>query len=307
MSATNTYIPSRYDERVVHLALGVEPRSTLDSQRLDSGVDVRWEHFPRPVDRWRRWRPQETLTSALPALHRLRSGRFTRRYDEGVDTPMDVRIVDDERNGTLRISGRGRRIVPRRLRIAIATEAVVLAAEADPSTPPHPIWQRAFPIECFPGAAADLPSGATVIRGTILRTDAGGELVPVRWARVLAETPGGVEVGWAHGDERGEFVLVVRTSSGDVAVPADPFPVALTIGAQLPPPVPDPADPLLAVIDPLWDLPLEIAVASPDPGGEATLTGRRFLAEHSLVVPLVPPQPVLVPHGRQVSVVIRIS
>jgi hypothetical protein len=124
---------------------------------------------------------------------------------------------------------------------------------------------------------------------------------------VLAETPGGVEVGWAHGDERGEFVLVVRTPAGDVAVPADPFPVALTIGAQLPPPDPDPADPLLAAVDPLWDMPLETAVASPDPGNEPTLTGRRFLPEHSLVVPLVPPQPVLVPHGRQVSVVIRIS
>lgn len=305
MTATNTYIPSRYDERVVHLALGVEPRSALDSRRLDSGVDVRWEHFPRPVDRWRRWRPQETLTSVLPSLHRQRSGRFARRYDEGVDLPMDVRIVDDERNGDLRIAGRGRRIVPRRLRIAIAAEAVVLAAEA--STPPHPIWRRAFPVECFPGAAADLPSGASVVRGTILRTDAGGDLVPVRWARVLAETPGGVEVGWAHGDERGEFVLIVRTPDGDVAVPADPFPVVLTVGAQLPPPDPDPADPLLASIDPLWDLPLEIAVASPNPGGEPTLTGRRFLPEHSLVGPLVPPQPVLVQHGRQVSVVIRIS
>lgn len=307
MSATNTYVASRYDERVVHLALGVEPRSALDSRRLDSGIDVRWERFPRPVDGWRRWRPQETLTSALPALRRQRGGRFAIRYDDGAVTPMDIRIVDDERNGSLRISGRGRRIVPRRLRIAIAAEAVVLAAEADVANPPHPIWRRAFPIECFPGAAADLPSGSTVIRGTIVRTDAAGDTVPVRWARVLAETPAGVEVGWAHGDERGEFVLVVRTSAGDVAVPADPFAVTLTIGAQLPPPDPDPADPLLAAIDPLWDLPREIAVASPVPAGEATLTGRRFLPEQSVVVPVIPPQPVLVPHGRQMSVVIRIS
>lgn len=305
MSAPNTYLPPTYDERVVHLAIGVEPRSALDSQRLDSGVDVRWERFPRPVDRWRQWRPRETLTAVLPPLHRHRSGRFARRYDEGVDTTMDVRIVDDERNGTLRISGRGRRIVPRRLRIAIADEATVLAAEADAATPPHPIWRRAFPIECFPGAAADLPSGATVIRGAILRTDDDGELVPVAWARVRADTPGGDEVGWAHGDERGEFVLVVRTSAGDIGVPADPFPVTLTVGAQLPPPDPDPADPVLAEVDPLWDLPLEVAVASPDPA-EPTLTGRRFLPEHTVVVPLEPPQPVLVPHGRQVSVVVHI-
>jgi hypothetical protein len=307
MSLLNIYTPTGYDERVIHLALGVEPRSALDAQRLDAGVDVRWERYPRPVDEWRQWRRGETLTTALPRLHRQRSGRFARRYDEGTDANMDIRVVDDERSGSLRIGGRGRRIVPRRLRVAIAAESVVVAAEADPITPPHPIWRRTFPVECFPGAAADLASGSTVIRGRILRSDAIGALVPVRWARVLAETMSGVEVGWAHGDDRGEFVLVVRPSAGNVTVPADPIPVVLSVGAALPPPDPDPLDPLLAQIDPLWDLPLETVVASPLPGTEPTLTGRRFLPEHAIVSPLVPPQPLLVAHGRQVSVTVRVT
>jgi hypothetical protein len=307
MSVLNVYTPSRYDERVVHLALGVEPRSALDAQRLEAGIDVRWERHPRPVGEWRRWRPGETLTAVLPRLHRQRSGRFARRYDEGTDTTMDIRVVDDGRSRDPRTVGGGRRIVPRRLRVAIATEAVVLAAEADPATPPHPIWRRTFPIECFPGAAADLASGSTVIRGRILRSGPIGELVPVRWARVLAETTAGVEVGWAHGDDRGEFVLVVRPSAGNVTVPTDPFPVVLTVGAVLPPPVPNPLDPLLPQVDPLWDLPLETVVASPLPATEPTLNGRRFLPEHSVVTPLVPPQPLLVAHGRQVSVTVRVT
>jgi hypothetical protein len=193
------------------------------------------------------------------------------------------------------------------VRIAIADEQTVLAAEANPSTPPHPAWRRIFPLDCFPGAAVDLPSGATVLRGTVVRTDDHGVLVPARWIRVRATTPTGAEVGWAHGDDRGEFVLVATHPEGEVALPADPLLVLLTIGALLPPTQPDALDPLLAEVDPLWDLPLEVAVASPNPTGEPTLTGRRFLPEHTQLSPLNPASPIALPHGRQTSVVIRIT
>jgi hypothetical protein len=300
----NVHTPSRYDERITHLALGIEPRSAIAGSRLGDGVDIRWERHPRPVDRWRRWRPGDTLTAALPRLDRHPSGRFARRYDQPIATEMDVRIVDDDRNGSMRVSGRGRRIVPRRLRIAIADEQTVLDAEADPSTPPHDAWRRMFPVACFPGSAADLASGSTVLRGTLRHDRGDGVLVPVRWARVRAATLAGVEVGWAHGDDRGEFVLVVPAADA-VNVPADPLLVRLTVGAALPPPTPDPADPLLSAIDPLWDLPREPVVAAPDPDTEPTMNGRRFLAEHTQFSPLVPP--IALQHGRQTSVEIQIT
>jgi hypothetical protein len=304
----NVYTPARYDERVVHLALGVEPRDAISDMRLSSGVDVRIERFPQPVGEWRPWRPGETLTSALPRMPRHHSGRFAVRYDEGVPTTIDLRVVDDAQVGARRVPGLGRRIVPRRARVTIADEATVLAAEADPAVPPHPLWLRSFPLWCMPGSDAHLPSRATVVRGTIVRLDAGtGALVPVRWARARARNAAGDDVGWAHGDDRGEFVLVVEQSENDIVVPADPLPVSLTVGAVLPPPQPAPADPTRAEVDPLWDLPLETLVLSPAPSTEPSLTGRDFLPGQTPLTPLDPPQPVDLPHGREISIVVRIA
>lgn len=302
----NVYTAGRYDERAFHLALGVEPLDGVSGLRLPSGVDVRIERFPRPVGRWRPWRPGETLTAVLPPMPRHRSGRFALRYDHGATTTIDLRVVGDARIGGTRVAGLGRRIAPRRARVTIATEDEVLDAEADPASPPHPLWRRSLPLWCLPGADAQLRSGLTVVRGRILHLVA-GSLVPVRWARVRARNAGGADVGWAHGDDRGEFVLVVEQSPADVVVPPDPLAVTLTIGAVLPPPVPDPADPVLTEVDPLWDLPLEDVVLSPTPAAEASLTGRGFLPVHSLLSPLDPPQPVDLPHGRETSITIRIA
>lgn len=310
-SPVNVATPPRFDERVVHLALGVEPRDASSGARLDARVDVRVERFAEPVDRWRRWRPGETLTGALPRLPRHHSGRFALRYDERVDTTMRLRVVDDLLLGATRVAGLGRRVVPRRVQVSIASEAVVLAAEAanirDPSSPPHPAWQRIVPLWCWPGAAADLPSRATVLRGRVVHTDpATGALVPRRWVRVRATDTAGDEVGWAHGDDRGEFVLVLERAAGDVVVPDDPLTVTLTVGV-LPPAVPDSADPLRAQVDPLWDLPVEPVLPSPTPHTEPTLTGRRFLAEHDPRPPTDPAQPVEVRHGRETSIVVRVA
>ncbi len=307
----NVYTPARYDERVFHLALGVEPRDGNSGQRLVSSVDVRLERFPRPVDQWRAWRPGETLTALLARMHRHRSGRFVRRYDEdstGIPAQVALRIVDDRRAGRLRVAGEGRTIVPRRVSVDVAAEAVVLAAEADPATPPHPLWRRVFPLACFPGADAPLPSRATVMRGRVVRADPlTGDLVPVRWTRVRARDANGDDVGWAHGDDRGEFLLVVAPAPGGVAVAGDPLPVSLVVGAVLPPPTPDPSDPLLAKIDPLWDLTVEVVVASPAPHLAPWVNGRRFLPQHSQLVPLDPPQPIALPVGQETSVTVRIA
>lgn len=303
----NVHTPARYDERILHLALGVEPRDAASGLRLGDTVDVRLESFPRPVDAWRRWPPGATLTAALPRLDRHPGGRFSRRYDQPVPLPTTVRIVDDRRRGGGRDPGEGRSIVPRRVRLDLADEQTVLDAEADPDVPPHPAWRRVFPLACFPGATAALPPGATVLRGRIRRDVGGGQLRPVRWARVRARDADDVDVGWAHGDDRGEFVLVVAPLDDGVVVPASPLAVTLTVGADIPAPLPDPADPRLAEVDPLWDLPVEDVVSSPTPHVEPTISGRRFLPTHTVGAPLQPPAPLALPIGRETAAEIIVA
>ena len=292
----NLYTPSRYDERIIRLAVGVEPRTAIGRQRLGSGVDVRWEQFPRPLHEWRRWRPGETLTEFLPRLTRHHSGRFARRYDEGVRTPMALRIVD----------ATGRRLVPRRLSIDIMAETVVAAAEGPPPPPAGSDLRRVFPVDLFPGAAADLPSGATVIRGSVRRV-VGGSAQPVRWARVVALAASGDELGWAHGDDRGEFVLVVGTPGGNPAIAPDPIRVKLQVSAVVPAAAPDTADPLRATVDPLWDLPVEPIDPHPSALGDQQLSGRIALPGHALTAPAEPAGLVDLPHGRTRSLVVRIA
>ena len=303
----NVHTPERYDERTFHLAVGVEPRDAATGQRLASSVDVRIEDAPAPLAAWRPWRPGEVLTPYLGRLPRRRSGRFGALYDAGTRTPVRLRIVEDAVAGSRRLPGEGRRIVPRRVEIAIADEATVLAAEADPATAPVPVWQRTAPVWCFPGASAPLPSRATVVRGRLVRDD-GSALAPVRWARVRADNVDGDPVGWAHGDDRGEFVLVVEPTAGGVVIPDDPLSVTLTVGAALPPMGPgDLADPFRAEVDPLWDLPVETLTLAADPAAEPSLTGRRFLPGHVQLSPLSPAPPINLPLGRETSLTVQIA
>jgi hypothetical protein len=114
----------------------------------------------------------------------------------------------------------------------------------------------------WPGAAYVLPATATAIRGRVLRGAALAVATPVRWARVIATIPStelvfaaATPVGFAHGDDRGEFVVALerRMVSGAALTSA----VDVRLWACLPPPVPppDPAKPP----DPLHGLPFEEA------------------------------------------------
>lgn len=297
------FVPGRYDERISRLALGIEPQDANSGHRMGADVDIRLESYPRPVDRWRVWPPGATLTEALPRLDHHHSGRFAQRYDQGVTLRPVCRIVADDVRGRVRTSGASRVIVPRRLRFTIADEAAVIAG--DVVGPPTPPWMRLFPIGCFPGATAPITSRATVLRGRI-RRDVGGELVPVRWARVRATDALGDDLGWAHGDDRGEFVVVIGPHN-DVGLPSDPQPVFLTVGRQDPHPQPDPLDPQLAMIDPLWDLPVEEVTASDIPETEPSMNGRSFAPTPLVAAPIVPAQPVNLPLGRETAIEILIA
>jgi hypothetical protein len=112
----------------------------------------------------------------------------------------------------------------------------------------------------WPGASYPLASKATALRGWVRRGPDEANAVPVPWARVAVTRPGGgppdfaneVKLGFAHGDDRGEFLAVL----GPNAVPGGaelPPTIAVRIWVFLPPfDLFDPADPLAG-------LPLEVA------------------------------------------------
>jgi hypothetical protein len=286
---SNVFVDRRYDERIARLALGVEPLDAVRGGRLLGPVRVLVEDEKHPLHRWRTWRPGETIDDALSMLPRHHSGRFARLY--GPRAPgglVGLRVVD-----------RGlRRIVPRRFEVGLADEADVAATDLDPAGP-HPIWRRVFPLGFFPGSAAPLSGRHTVVRGRVLRS---ADEVPVRWARVRADDVAGDLVGWAHGDDRGEFVLVIGHADTAVVVPDDPLEVELTVHARLAPPPPDPLDPLRPVVDPIWDLPREVLVPAPAAAGSDRYAGRADLPGQAPFGPF----PFDLPHGRETSVTIRI-
>jgi hypothetical protein len=108
----------------------------------------------------------------------------------------------------------------------------------------------------WPGAAYPVPSRATVVRGRIQRKQGATQAVPASWARVVVTRPGGgaanfskeTQLGWAHADDRGEFLLILGASAvpGGVALPTQ---VSVNVWVFLPPvsTTMDPAHPLDSV------------------------------------------------------------
>jgi hypothetical protein len=293
---TNLFAPDRFDERIVRLAVGVEPIDAVRGGRVATRLRVLVEDVPAPLHRWRTWRPGEVLDHVLPGLDRHPSGRFARVYGRRPASGLVVlRVVDTAVEGPP-----PRQIVPRRLEVAIATEATVAAADLSPAGPGLPV-HRVFSVGVFPGAMAPLGRPATVVRGRVTRL-VGSAQAPVRWTRVSAVDAAGEPVGWAHGDDRGEFVLVVRHPETAVVVADDPLSVALTIGASLPPLSPDPADPLRPVVDPLWDLPVEPLPAAHPPATSDRYAGRALLPGQTTFGPF----PFDLPLGGETTVHIQI-
>jgi hypothetical protein len=295
---TNVFVHPRYDERILRLAVGVEPIDAIGGGRLPGRVRVLVEDAPAPLHQWRVWRPGETLDGFLSGLDRHPSGRFGRVYGRRfAGGTVVVRIVDSTGR-----AGPQRRIVPRRLSLDLADEVTVITA--DVIGPPHPLFRRVFPVSLFPGGAAALTRRATVVRGRVNRVvdPATGETEPVRWARVRADDVNGDVVGWGHGDDRGEFLLLVGHPETAVVLADDPLHVELTVGATLPPATSDPLDPLRPDVDPLWDLPLEPLPATPTPETDDRYAGRVMLPTQSAFGPF----PFDLPLGRESSVQIQI-
>jgi hypothetical protein len=203
----------------------------------------------------------------LPAVPRNDIGRFAITYSvPGLTPGVAVRLYDIER-----------RYVPRRFLLPVPAEATVISQEQAAESPPWPpIPSRVFRPVLYPGANYGTQAGATVVRGRVLRQNGSA----ARWARVSAVSAEaaapGLPVGWAHGDDRGEFLLVLQPSDAQLAAPASAVTsVTLTISARRLPTVDSPAE---SQADPLWDL--EIEALSPPGSPDAVSNGRTPPADY---------------------------
>lgn len=116
----------------------------------------------------------------------------------------------------------------------------------------------------WPGADYPLGANTTALRGQVRRGAALASACAVPWARAIVTGFGGVvpdfdheqQVGWGHGDDRGELMVVlgVQAVAGGASLPAL---LPLRVWIFLPPVAA--ADPL----DVLASLPLEIGNTSP--------------------------------------------
>jgi hypothetical protein len=236
---------------VLHrLALAVEPVDA-STRHPASGVRVRHETARDGATAGLRRRGRGALDpllrQATPAGNRL-----LLRHGPALGKQVLVRLDDT-----------ARRFVPRRFTVPLWTLAEVEAVDDVPGRPAGgpfvPAASRLLRPWLLPGSGYLVARGTMGARFRVLRGGAG-----VRWPRVEAFGDGGVRSGWAHGDERGEVLLVVPGPV--VPTNEDKFKVTLVIRVHWPDPAqqppPDPNDPLadLAVE------PIARSAAPPSPG-----------------------------------------
>lgn len=234
----NAVVPEAYAERLHRLAVGFEPLDPVRGGRLAHPVRFETEGPPpRPFTRSGPYRQVARDGQVRPVVDRHDSCLWALLYQPGVaEDTIDLRIYDPLR-----------RYVARRFRVPILPVASLATGEPSALTRARRVRRPAL----FPGAAYDISSRATGLRSRALR---GG--LPLRWARVEARLePSGVLVGRAHGDDRGEFLLVLAPDAAPPAELVGPLEVRVTVFGPAVAPAPVPAT--LAVADPLWDLPLE--------------------------------------------------
>lgn len=264
----NAVVPAPYAERLHRLAVGFEPLDPVRGGRLAHPVRFEAEGPPpRPFTRSGPYRKAVREGQTAPVVDRHDSCLFALLYQPALAESVDLRIYDPLR-----------RHVARRFRVPVPPLATLDGGEAAALTRARRVRRPAL----FPGAAYDTGSRITGLRGRAIRDGA-----PMRWARVEARLEADdVLVGRAHGDDRGEFLLVLAPEAAPPAELVDPLPVRVTVFGPVVAPVPVPAT--LAAEDPLWDLPLEPLPPSgnPDPvsTGEALPAGYAATATSTAIV-----------------------
>lgn len=220
--------------RVLHrLALALECRDALSDRPVGDALLVgRFRRAPTPADPEPVWRP----------LTRHGTAEFVLTYvlDNARPLPDLEILVDDP----------GRRHVPRRFtvrpwQLAEVAEPVRYVAARS----------RLLRLWLLAGSAYPFPGTTTLIRGRVVQ---GGR--PRRWARVRGTTANG-DAGWAHADERGEFVLPITDAGHDLTRDTRAK-ITVTLDVTGPTDLPDP-DPGLAART--TDLVSEVVARSTNP------------------------------------------
>jgi hypothetical protein len=273
----NAVLPSRYLELANRLLLGLQPMDAPRAQRIAHAVEMRVEpkQWTDPLtDEQQRYLracidARVPLSNGWKRVQRHPSCRHVLRYAPGHGTHVDVRVLDSSQ-----------RFVPRRLQVPLTSLGV---PESTVLLDALPVGQRSRSPSFFPGAAYDVSERVTGLRGRVVVSDAAapGTRVPVRWARIEARlAAGGPPVAWAHGDQHGEFLLVLPPEA--TAAPAAQLPLTprleITVHGRRGLPVPAPPA-LVRRADPFWDLPLEVLGAPGSPeSGDLVALGRAIPA-----------------------------
>jgi hypothetical protein len=232
----NSILSEDWIEKLDRLALGLEPIDAARGTRMPHPFQVVFDETARGLPR--------------PDIHRHESCLFVLLYDAKLPTPptrVKLRFVEIQRVRVAPFLDVPRRFVPRLISFPIRSVAdAELQKFSDRTRRPL----------LFPGAAYEVPAGATGLRGRVSRN---GQ--PVRWARVSATQQGnGVVVGRAHGDDRGEFLLLVQPDASGIGDLPISIPITVSVSCRdIPPPLPSLVQ---RESDPFWDLPEEVA---PDP------------------------------------------
>jgi hypothetical protein len=229
----NLFLPARYDERIERLTLGIEPLDALRGLRIAPPLEVAIDRAP--ISPTRAADDIYGLTEATDGLRRpvrRNSCRYLVMASDEIASPVPLRFNDPTR-----------RYVPRRVHYAV----------------PASTQERRFRIRrpaLFPGAAYDVDDTATGLRGRV-RWSSAATAPPVRWARIEA-TVGGTRVGYAHGDDRGEFLLLLGSRAGGLG--DLPIPLRVRVTVYAPPAMP------ARTADYFSDLPIErhVTAAGPD-------------------------------------------
>jgi hypothetical protein len=263
---------------VLHrLALVVECVDSVDERRASTRVRIGREVSPLLLP--------AGYESSWPCLDLIPRGpgRAMILFDWRTPTkPVRIRIVDP-----------ARRYVARRFELPLWKLAEIVAAEAAP--PMVPAGSRLLRPWLSPGSAYQAAPSTTAIRG---RVASGG--TAVRWARITAIVDASHHpqaVGWAHADERGEFLLVIA-DTGMLGA----FPTELDIDLKVIAPDPQQAPPVSD--DAYADLVVETLPRSANPPGphdldNGVLRGRAQPAGYVANTAAVPQ--LKIPVGRELA------
>lgn len=232
----NEVLAERFVEKIERLVLGIEPTDALRASRIAHPIDLVTDGVPHPPGGMSSEDPAGILDpiGTLGAIPRHNSCRHAVIFKPGIKSPIAIRMYD-----------RFRRFVPRRISYPIPANIQV-------PSPPSRVRRPAL----FPGAAYAVSETVTGLRGRVTWNQSAANEVPVRWVRVEALI-GAQVVGRAHGDDRGEFLLILESEAAGLGELPSPLIAQVAVfgpGA----PVPIPAS------DPLGDLPLETLAADPD-------------------------------------------